>query len=81
MISTFGGNEDHPQQFIEAFKHPDKPVNWDSLYEGFDAAVDWYVMYQSTKRQLNIQQLSLDIGPLWYFLIVCLCNTLMPSLC
>lgn len=44
MITTFGSDEDHPEQFLKAFKHPEKPVNWDLLYEGFDAAVDWYVI-------------------------------------
>lgn len=41
MIGTFGSDENHPEQFIKAFKHPEEPVNWDLLYEGFDAAVDW----------------------------------------
>ncbi|ORY95610.1 P-loop containing nucleoside triphosphate hydrolase protein [Syncephalastrum racemosum] len=29
-----------PEAFVEAYKHPDKPVDWDTLYEGFDAACD-----------------------------------------
>lgn len=32
----------HPEMFTEAFKHPEKPVDWDTIFEGFDAAVDWY---------------------------------------
>ncbi|CDS08323.1 hypothetical protein LRAMOSA02271 [Lichtheimia ramosa] len=31
----------HPEVFHDAFLHPEKPVDWDMLYEGFDAAVDW----------------------------------------
>lgn len=31
----------HPEVFTDAFLHPEKPVDWDMLYEGFDAAVDW----------------------------------------
>lgn len=30
-----------PDSFIEAWQHPEKPVDWDTLYEGFDAACDW----------------------------------------
>ncbi|CDS09960.1 hypothetical protein LRAMOSA02637 [Lichtheimia ramosa] len=31
----------HPEIFLEAYVNPDKPVDWDKAYEGFDAAVDW----------------------------------------
>ncbi|KAI9491219.1 P-loop containing nucleoside triphosphate hydrolase protein [Zychaea mexicana] len=30
----------HPEVFEEAYKNPEKPVDWDSVYEGFSAAVD-----------------------------------------
>ena len=33
----------NPEIFTEAYLYPDKPVDWDKAYEGFDAAVDWYV--------------------------------------
>ncbi|KAI9491218.1 P-loop containing nucleoside triphosphate hydrolase protein [Zychaea mexicana] len=29
-----------PEVFEEAYLHPEKPVDWDELYEGFSAAVD-----------------------------------------
>ncbi|ORY95845.1 P-loop containing nucleoside triphosphate hydrolase protein [Syncephalastrum racemosum] len=28
------------QMFLDAYQHPEKPVDWDLLYEGYDAAVD-----------------------------------------
>ncbi|KAI7882022.1 hypothetical protein K492DRAFT_176543, partial [Lichtheimia hyalospora FSU 10163] len=31
----------HPEMFTEAFKHPEKPVEWNTIYDGYDAAVDW----------------------------------------
>ncbi|CDS09510.1 hypothetical protein LRAMOSA10870 [Lichtheimia ramosa] len=31
----------HPELFLDAYLNPDKPVDWDKLYEGFDAAVGW----------------------------------------
>ena len=31
----------NPEMFVEAYKHPERPVDWDILYEGFDAACDW----------------------------------------
>ncbi|CDH52622.1 hypothetical protein RO3G_13878 [Lichtheimia corymbifera JMRC:FSU:9682] len=35
-------NQDrHPEVFLEAYKNPDKPADWDKAYEGYDAAVDW----------------------------------------
>ncbi|KAJ8655107.1 hypothetical protein O0I10_009142 [Lichtheimia ornata] len=42
MRSVMMDNVDrHPEVFTDAFLHPEKPVDWDMLYEGFDAAVDW----------------------------------------
>ncbi|KAG2216971.1 hypothetical protein INT45_011877 [Circinella minor] len=31
----------HPEVFQEAYEHPDNEIDWDMLYDGFDAAVDW----------------------------------------
>ncbi|KAI9499133.1 P-loop containing nucleoside triphosphate hydrolase protein [Zychaea mexicana] len=30
----------HPEAFTEAYEHPDKPADWDSIYKGYSAAVD-----------------------------------------
>ena len=30
-----------PEVFEEAYKNPEKPVDWDWLYNEFTAAVDW----------------------------------------
>ena len=32
----------HPEVFQEAYEHPDHDIDWDMVYDGFDAAVDWY---------------------------------------
>ncbi|KAI9494355.1 P-loop containing nucleoside triphosphate hydrolase protein [Zychaea mexicana] len=29
------------EMFTEAYEHPEKAVDWDFIYDGFDAAVDW----------------------------------------
>ncbi|ORY95611.1 hypothetical protein BCR43DRAFT_493281 [Syncephalastrum racemosum] len=29
-----------PEAFVEAYQHPERAVDWDALYEGFDAACD-----------------------------------------
>lgn len=31
----------HPEVFLDAYLNPEKPVDWDKLYDGYDAAVDW----------------------------------------
>ncbi|KAI7847489.1 P-loop containing nucleoside triphosphate hydrolase protein [Circinella umbellata] len=31
----------HPEVFQEAYEHPEHEIDWDMLYDGFDAAVDW----------------------------------------
>ncbi|ORY95356.1 P-loop containing nucleoside triphosphate hydrolase protein [Syncephalastrum racemosum] len=31
----------HPLEFREAYLHPERDTDWDMLYEGFDAGVDW----------------------------------------
>lgn len=31
----------HPELFVEQINHPESD-HWDTIYEGFDAAVDWY---------------------------------------
>ncbi|CDS08325.1 hypothetical protein LRAMOSA02273 [Lichtheimia ramosa] len=42
MRNVLMGDVDrHPEVFCDAYLHPNKPVDWDMLYEGFDAAVDW----------------------------------------
>lgn len=30
-----------PENFLDAYRNPDAPVDWDKVYEGYDAAVDW----------------------------------------
>lgn len=32
----------YPETFLDAYLNPEKPVDWDLLYEGYDAALDWY---------------------------------------
>ncbi|CDS07780.1 hypothetical protein LRAMOSA01729 [Lichtheimia ramosa] len=31
----------YPETFLDAYLNPEKPVDWDMLYEGYDAALDW----------------------------------------
>ncbi|KAI8146476.1 P-loop containing nucleoside triphosphate hydrolase protein [Fennellomyces sp. T-0311] len=30
-----------PELFTKAYLHPEEPVDWDQIYEGYDAACDW----------------------------------------
>lgn len=32
-----------PMDFLDVYRNPEKPVNWDELYKDYDAAVDVYV--------------------------------------
>ena len=42
MFEMFeGGDERYPELFQEAYEHPDHDVDWDKIYSGFNAAVDW----------------------------------------
>ena len=43
MRSMLSG-DGHPEVFEEAYKNPEKPTDWDWVYEGYTAAVDWYVI-------------------------------------
>ena len=27
--------------FVKAYEYPERDIDWDYIYEGFDAAVDW----------------------------------------
>ncbi|KAI8144352.1 P-loop containing nucleoside triphosphate hydrolase protein [Fennellomyces sp. T-0311] len=38
MLFTRDG---YPEIFQEAYEHPDHDIDWDKVYEGYDAAVDW----------------------------------------
>lgn len=37
----------HPLEFREAYLHPEKETDWDMIYDGFDAAVDWYAEHKT----------------------------------
>ncbi|KAI9243542.1 hypothetical protein BDA99DRAFT_418578, partial [Phascolomyces articulosus] len=39
MRNIIAGNG-HPELFEEAYDHPGKDIDWDKMYEGWDAAVD-----------------------------------------
>ncbi|KAI9265014.1 P-loop containing nucleoside triphosphate hydrolase protein [Phascolomyces articulosus] len=41
MRAMYENTESHPDIFKEAYENPNQPVDWDVLYSGFDAAVDW----------------------------------------
>ncbi|KAI8140117.1 P-loop containing nucleoside triphosphate hydrolase protein [Fennellomyces sp. T-0311] len=41
MRSMYQDEDSHPELFLEAFNHPERPVDWDYLYNDYDAAVDW----------------------------------------
>ncbi|KAI9496610.1 P-loop containing nucleoside triphosphate hydrolase protein [Zychaea mexicana] len=36
-----GGDERYPEVFQEAYEHPERDYDWEKVYDGFDAAVDW----------------------------------------
>ncbi|KAI9251973.1 P-loop containing nucleoside triphosphate hydrolase protein [Sporodiniella umbellata] len=53
-----------PEVFENAYKHSDQPVDWDSVYEGYTAAVDWptsaffdrlYALYPDVKVILTVR--------------------------
>ncbi|KAI9268303.1 P-loop containing nucleoside triphosphate hydrolase protein [Phascolomyces articulosus] len=33
--------EQYPELFTEAYEHPEHDIDWDKVYTGFNAAVDW----------------------------------------
>ena len=39
MFNMIAGNG-KPELFEEAWDHPEKDIDWDHIYEGWDAAVD-----------------------------------------
>lgn len=41
MISMFMDPNQNPENFLNAHRNPDAPVDWDKVYEGYDAAIDW----------------------------------------
>ncbi|KAI8144769.1 P-loop containing nucleoside triphosphate hydrolase protein [Fennellomyces sp. T-0311] len=33
--------QSRPDLFLEAYEHPEREADWDLIYDGYDAAVDW----------------------------------------
>ena len=40
-MRTMLTGDGHPEVFEEAYKHPENLTDWNWLYEGYTAAVDW----------------------------------------
>lgn len=40
MKSMFVDENQDCDPFIHAYLHPEEPVDWDKIYEGYDAAVE-----------------------------------------
>lgn len=41
MMELLADTNQDPDNFLNAFRNPEEPVDWDKVYEGYDAAVDW----------------------------------------
>ncbi|KAI7858706.1 P-loop containing nucleoside triphosphate hydrolase protein [Circinella umbellata] len=40
-MHAFNEERRRPDMFVEAYEYPERDIDWDYIYEGFDAAVDW----------------------------------------